>query len=156
MSSSPVIIDAVRTPIGTEHGSLKNVTVDQLVTPLIAELAVDAHQQQQVGAVLGAALPGVDGDEAIAAGTVLDDHACAPGARELVSHQTGHAVGAAAHREGADDAHLLGGELLRSGELRRQSGGCGSHAQRQRQRAAKTERGRHREGHGIQTTNKSY
>ena len=113
-------------------------------------------EHDQVMPVLGAALERVDGDEAIATGAVLDDHACAPGARELVSHQAGHAIGASTHGEGADDAHLLGGELLRSGELRRQSGGCGSHAQRQRQRAAKTERGRHREGHGIQTKSKSY
>lgn len=61
MSSSPVIIDAVRTPIGTEHGSLKNVTVDQLVTPLIAELAARCPEPAAISQVILGNLRGPGG-----------------------------------------------------------------------------------------------
>ena len=62
MSSSPVIIDAVRTPIGTEHGSLKNVTVDQLVTPLIAELAARCPEPAAISQVILGNLRGLGGN----------------------------------------------------------------------------------------------
>ena len=62
MSSSPVIIDAVRTPIGTEHGSLKNVTVDQLVTPLIAELAARCPEPAAISQVILGNLRGPGGN----------------------------------------------------------------------------------------------
>lgn len=51
-SSHPVIIEALRTPIGTERGVLKTAKVDQLVTPLIAELAARCPQPEQINQVI--------------------------------------------------------------------------------------------------------
>lgn len=62
MSNQPVIIDAVRTPIGTEHGALKHATVDQLVTPLIAELAARCPAPEQIEQVILGNLRGPGGN----------------------------------------------------------------------------------------------
>lgn len=56
--TNAVIIDALRTPIGTEGGALKSITVDQLVTALLRELAArcptpDAITQVVLGNVRG-------------------------------------------------------------------------------------------------------
>lgn len=49
--SQPVIIDAVRTPIGTAGGSLRGVGVDQLVTPLLRTLAERCPDREAISEV---------------------------------------------------------------------------------------------------------
>ena len=87
-------------------------------------------EHDEVMPILGAALEGIDRNEAVAAGAVFHHHRLAPGFGELVGHQTRHAIGAAPHREGGDDAHGLGGELLCGRPLGRQpQGGGQAHSQ---------------------------
>lgn len=62
MNNLPVIIDAIRTPIGTEHGALKSVTVDQLASPLIAELARRCPAPEQISQVILGNLRGPGGN----------------------------------------------------------------------------------------------
>ena len=69
---------------------------------------VNAVELYQISAICGAALEGVDGNEAVATGAVFHRDRLAPAFGEFVSHQTGHTFGAAAHRKGRDDAHRLG------------------------------------------------
>ena len=73
---------------------------------------------QDVGAIFGAALPGVNGNEAVATGAVFHHHGLAPAAREFVGHQAGHTVRATTDRERRDDANRLGGEVLCGGNTR--------------------------------------
>ena len=69
-------------------------------------LAVELQQRVAVGR--GA--PGlVDGDEAAAAGLVVDHHALVPQAAELVGDQAQHRVGPAAGGEGRDSVTGLFG-----------------------------------------------
>jgi acetyl-CoA C-acetyltransferase len=51
-SDRPVIVDALRTPIGTERGMFRAVTVDRLVTPLIVELVSRCTAPDRIGQVI--------------------------------------------------------------------------------------------------------
>jgi hypothetical protein len=84
------------------HEVLRLVQVRQRGDVLAVQL------QQRVAVGRGAAGL-VDGDEAAAAGLVVDQHALVPQARELVGDQAQHRVGAAAGREGRDQRHGLAG-----------------------------------------------
>ena len=112
--------------VGLEQRQQRVEVLGRVVGQLLEQRRIgrEVHvvEHDQVVPVLGAALEGVDRDEAVAAGPVLDHHRLAPGARELVGHQARHAVRAAAHRERRDDAHRLGRELLRAAAPARSAG----------------------------------
>ena len=85
--------------------------VGQLLEQMGIGRQVDVVQLDDVRAVGGAALEGLDGDETVAAGAVFHDDGLVPQARQLVGHQARSAVRPAAHGERIDDAHLLGGPV---------------------------------------------
>ncbi|MNT18915.1 hypothetical protein D3C72_1541440 [compost metagenome] len=84
----------------------------QAVGQLLEEVRIggDVHivQLDHVGAVGGAALEGVNGDETVAARAVFHHHRLAPGAAELVGHQAREPIGPPADRKRVDDARRLG------------------------------------------------
>ena len=115
--------------VGAEQRQQGVEILGRVVGQLLEQAGVGGQvyvvEHDKVMPVLGAALEGIDRNEAVAAGAVFHHHRLAPGFGELVGHQARHAIGAAAHREGGDDAHRLGGELLCGRPLGRQpqSGG---------------------------------
>ena len=68
------------------------------------------QQGVAVGWTLGHHL---DADGAARAGPILDDDRLAPCLRQLLRHRSRNDVGRAARSEWIDDAHRLGGKLLR-------------------------------------------
>ena len=71
---------------------------------------VHLHQRVAVGRGL---LRGLDGDEAVGAGAILDDHLLAPKLGELVANDAQHGIGPAAGGKRRDYANGLGRILLR-------------------------------------------
>ena len=115
-----------------EQGHQDVEVLVQVVGQLLEQVGVgrdmDVVQLDHVRAVGRAALEFVDGDEAVAAGTVFHHHGLAPGAAQLVGHQARNAIGTAAYGEGVDDARGLGGPLVALGE-RGGCHGCGNGAE---------------------------
>ena len=84
----------------------KQVLVDR-------EVAERGHQQGV--AIRRGARRDLGADHAAGAGAVLDNHPLAPQLAKLLPDHAGHDVGAAAGREGHDDAHQAIREALRAG-----------------------------------------
>ncbi len=71
--------------------------------------------QQQVVTCGGRLLDGVGGEKTIGARAGINHHRLLPACAQLLADDAGDGVGAAASREGGDDAHGLAGEGLRQG-----------------------------------------
>jgi hypothetical protein len=97
-------------------------------------LAVELQQRVAVGRRAARLL---DGDEAAAAGLVVDHHALVPQARELVGDQAQHRVGAAAGRERGDQRHGLAGVVAGVCRYLCQRPGGGAQAEKAREQCAR-------------------